>query len=338
MKIIIISTIRNESDILETFVRYHLQLVDHMIIINHRSMDSSAKILNGLQQEGLSLEVEDESALDHQQGSVLTRYMRRAVRKYNADWVVPLDADEFLTVSGEGLVRKVMEKFPIDKVVKLQWRTYIPTASDNCQEPNILKRIQHYRRNENHTLDKIMIPRSLALKNSGLISPGNHGFVKKFSLKQKDFPYEYTDQLVLAHYPARSAQQIMTKAVVGWLACLSKPNKEPTEAFHLKQIYGHIKNGNLISPEELSSMAMGYATATASAPPLEKDLVHMPIKFEAGHFPLHYVNTSTVNHFSVLAQMAEEFAEALGALRRKQQRSAYDYFALLRRWLRFRRN
>jgi hypothetical protein len=317
MKLVVISTIRNESDILEIFVRYHLQIVDHMIIINHRSADSSLDILRRIEQEGLPVTIADVKDLEHQQGMVLTQYLKKAVRDYNADWVIPLDADEFLAVSGKGSAREVMEKLPQDKVVKVLWRTYVPLPSDNYQEPNILKRITHCRRTENQNLRKIMIPRTMAMKKNGFISAGNHGFVREIFRKQKEFPYIHTNNLVFAHFPVRSSQQIMAKAFVGWLACLSKPNKEPTEAFHLKVLYDRFKNGGQISPEELTSMAFEYATTSGASALALNDISHKPLVPQKGDLTLLYTNALTNNPLAILAQMAEEFAEALGTVRRK---------------------
>ncbi|HUL01094.1 MAG TPA: glycosyltransferase family 2 protein [Nitrospirota bacterium] len=333
MKLVVISTIRNEDDILEIFVRYHLQIVDRMIIINHRSSDSSAHILQSLKKEGLPIELAEETSLELQQGPFLTRIMKKAVKDYDADWVIPLDADEFIAVSGEGRIHEVMEKLPSDKVVKVPWRTYVPLPSDNFQEPNILKRIQHFRRKENQNLRKIMIPRSLAMKKYGLIAAGNHGVVRESFRKQKELPYVPMDQLVLAHFPVRSSQQIMAKAFVGWLACLSKPNRLPTENYHLKVLYDRFKNGNEISPEELTSMALGYATSSGANALTRKDIVHRPLVPESGDITLRHTDSFTANPLRVLAQMAEEFAEALAAVRRKDSQGNFISEKRWSRWL-----
>jgi hypothetical protein len=317
MKIVIISTIRNESDILETFVRYHLQFVDRMIIINHRSVDSSFSILESLKNEGLPLDLMEELSPDHQQGPLLTRIMKKAVSDYGADWVVPLDADEFIAAAGTGPVREIIEKLPQDRIVKFPWRTYVPLPSDDSREPDVLKRIQNCRRTENQDLRKIMIPRSMAMKNDVLIAAGNHGFVRQAFRKQKDFPYVHLDHIVFAHFPVRSAPQVITKAFVGWLACLAKPNKLPDEAFHLKLLYDRFKNGESLQPEELTSLALGYATGSGTKMPAHDDLIHLPLVPDAGHFALNYTDVSTVNPVSVLAQLAEEYAEALADAGRK---------------------
>ena len=335
MKLVTISTIRNESDILEAFVRYHVQFVDQMIIINHRSADSSGHILQSLKKEGLPLELTEETSLELQQGPFLTQIMKKAIKDYGADWVIPLDADEFLAVNGEERIHEVMEKLPSDKVVKVPWRTYVPLPSDNFQEPNILKRIQHFRNRENQNLRKIMIPRSLAMKKYGLIAAGNHGFVRETFRKQKELPYVHVDQLVLAHFPVRSSQQIMTKAFVGWLACLAKPNRLPTENYHLKMLYDRFKNGREITPEELTLMALGYATASGANDLTRKDIVHKPLVPETGGLTLRYTDSLPANPLPVLAQMAEEFAEALAAVRRRDFKDNVSDRKRFRRWLCF---
>jgi glycosyl transferase family 2 len=338
MKIVVVSTIRNESDILETFVRYHAQFVDRMIIINHRSVDSSSSILESLQREGLPIEYREETSLELQQGKFLTRSMKKAIEDYGADWVVPLDADEFIAAGRDERVRDLIEKLPQDRIVKVPWRTYVPLPSDDSGEPNILKRIQDIRPIEKTNLRKIMIPRSLAMKKNGFIAAGNHGYVRQAFRKQKDFPYVHFDDLVLAHFPVRSAAQIMTKAFVGWLACLAKPNRVPDENHHLKLLYDRFKNGDDIRPAELTSLAMGYATRVAPEKLVPLDIVHKPLVPELGHFVLRYTDSYTANPLPVIAQLAEEFAAALGALRQQQYRDNNDIPSRLRKWLHVRRN
>ncbi len=334
MKLVTISTIRNESDILEAFIRYHLQFVDHMIIINHRSADSSLDILRRMEQEGLPISIADVTDIEHQQGSVLTRFMKIAVREYDADWVIPLDADEFLDVSTEGSVREIMEKLPQDKVIKVPWRTYIPLPSDNILEPNVLRRIQHYRSKENHNLRKIVISRSMAMKKNAMIAPGNHGYLKTAFSNRKEIPYVPVDQLVFAHFPVRSSQQIMTKAFVGWLACLAKPNKLPGENHHLKLLFDRFKSGGQISPEELTSIALEYAVGPGTSALTENNIIHRPLVPEAGAIALRYTDTFSATPLPILAQIAEELAEALGAVRRKKS-DGKNSAKMLGRWLRF---
>ncbi len=87
---------------------------------------------------------------------------------------------------------------------------------------------------------------------------------------------------MLAHFPVRSSPQIMVKAFVGWLECLAKPTRLPTEHNHFKVLYDCFKDGCQISLEELTSMALEYATAYGTGVLTQKDLVHNPLEPVSG--------------------------------------------------------
>lgn len=336
MNIVIISTIRNEADILEAFIRYHLRIADRMIIINHRSADASVDILKKLKQEGLPITIADVTNLEHQQGAVLTQFMKKAVHEHDADWVIPLDADEFIAMKDQGEIRDTITNLPHDKVTKISWRTYVPLPSDDTGELNILKRIQHCMQVEKTGLRKIIIPRYLAIKKNGWIAAGNHGFLKQTLFKKKQFSYEHVDQLVLAHFPVRSATQIIAKALVGWLACLSKPDKEPTEAYHLKMLYDRFRLDATIKPEELTLFAMEYAKNSLIVPINQGELKWRPLIPAPEAFSLRYTDTRKVEYLPLLAQTAEDLAEALGILRRENWKRD-GLSGRMRAWLNFRR-
>jgi hypothetical protein len=89
-------------------------------------------------------------------------------------------------------------------------------------------------------------------------------------------------------------------------------------------LYDRFKIGSQISPEELTSMALLYATESRiNAPLQQKDLIYKPLVLETGGLTLHYTDSYTANPLPVLAQMAEEFAEALAAVRKKDFKDVY---------------
>jgi hypothetical protein len=334
MKIVTVSTIRNEADIIETFVRYHLQFVDRMIIVNHRSADSSAEILHQLQNEGLPIEIEEDRSVDFQQAFRVTRLMQRAVSDYGADWVIPLDADEFLAAAGDGKARDIIEKLDNDRVVKMSWWTYVPLPSDDPAEPDVLKRVQHCLNAPVPSLHKIMVPRSVAKTKQGMVGMGNHEFKRRRFGRMKEFPWRITDQLSLAHFPVRSSQQIMTKVLVTWLSILAKPNKEPTESFHIKILFDRFLNNEQIPPEELTDMALNYIPGNTRITARDDLVIHKPVRPAREGLALKYGMSHTVNILPALAQMAEELAETVGALRRQSSVDEPSGLARLRRRLR----
>lgn len=46
MKIVSITMVKNEVDIIESFVRYHLKIFDEMIILDNGSTDETVNIIN----------------------------------------------------------------------------------------------------------------------------------------------------------------------------------------------------------------------------------------------------------------------------------------------------
>ncbi|MCI6101295.1 MAG: glycosyltransferase family 2 protein [Selenomonas sp.] len=58
-KIVAISMVKNEMDIIESFVRHTLGFADLLIIADHKSTDRTREILEALRTEGLPLLVGD---------------------------------------------------------------------------------------------------------------------------------------------------------------------------------------------------------------------------------------------------------------------------------------
>lgn len=57
MAIVTITITRNDVDILEAFIRHHVELVDDMIVIVHRCGDNSEELLQELLLEKLPLQI-----------------------------------------------------------------------------------------------------------------------------------------------------------------------------------------------------------------------------------------------------------------------------------------
>ncbi len=95
MKLVMTLLVRDEEDILEANIRYHLSRgVDYIIATDNRSNDSTSEILLAHAREG-HLEYRYEAEDDYRQSAWVTRMARRAATKHGADWVINNDADEF---------------------------------------------------------------------------------------------------------------------------------------------------------------------------------------------------------------------------------------------------
>ena len=148
MKLVGVSMVMNEADLIEVFVRHHLQILDHFIVCEHASADDTPEILRELAAELPGLEVVTDPRTQLDQSVVTTSLMRKAVDEKQADWVIPLDADEFLSSDVDAAVRPQLEKLDPNKAHRIPWRTYVPLPEDPEDEPNLLKRVTHRRKVE----------------------------------------------------------------------------------------------------------------------------------------------------------------------------------------------
>src|SRR5262249_25267225 len=75
MKLIAISRVKNEADIIEAFVRHHAQHFDTLIVLDDGSTDSTYGILQSLLAEGIPLTLLREASVGNEQARYMTRLL-----------------------------------------------------------------------------------------------------------------------------------------------------------------------------------------------------------------------------------------------------------------------
>ncbi|MGA2319524.1 MAG: glycosyltransferase family 2 protein [Solirubrobacteraceae bacterium] len=95
MKLVMTLLVRNEVDVIEANLEYHLaQGVDFVIVTDHGSEDGTSEILREYERIGVAKIIRDEGEGYHQSNRV-TRMAEIARIGHGADWVIHNDADEF---------------------------------------------------------------------------------------------------------------------------------------------------------------------------------------------------------------------------------------------------
>ena len=85
-----ISIIKNEEDVLETFIRHNLNYLDFLVLADNGSTDNSRKIINKLIQEGFKLCVIDDYKMAHNQNNKMTNFYRRVATLLFPEFIVPM--------------------------------------------------------------------------------------------------------------------------------------------------------------------------------------------------------------------------------------------------------
>ena len=228
-KLVGLSMVRNESDVIETFVRHNLTLLDELHIIDHNSSDNTREILTLLKEEGLPLHIYHYNELEYAQERILNNIMRHIINNDNSiDYIFPLDADEFIYCHSRETLDIFLKLIPQDRVGMYTWRGYLPNTTEH--DPDFLYHFTDQRKEEILT-PKVIIPRAIAetctltigshsvrnaegkeVQSSVFIAPNSanyyYWFIERFNAK-----FIETDDLWLGHYPIRSTIQQIKKVL-----------------------------------------------------------------------------------------------------------------------------
>jgi hypothetical protein len=123
--------VRDEIDIVDEFLRYHLELgVDHVIATDHMSADGTQDVLARYEREG-RLHLLRETSPTFRQADWVTRMARLAATDFGAQWVINADVDEFWWPR-DGSLREVLDSVPPRfGLVHGLWRHFVLRPEDD---------------------------------------------------------------------------------------------------------------------------------------------------------------------------------------------------------------
>lgn len=255
-KIFSISMVKNEADVIESFVRYNSNVMDGMLILDNGSTDDTLKILKHLKDEGLPLIIFEDSDREHEQATKMTKLLIKAVDEFQADIVVPLDADEFIISSDQGNPRKILEKIESTTFYLVKWKIFVPDFSKN--EKFIPARITSARDDNLEEFYKVVIPKELVKNYNVKLTFGSHSLV--FDPNYEDIiNCVINNDLRIAHFPIRSKEQIISKVAVGWIYTLARFERPEGQNFHWQRMFNKLKENKEIADQDLIEFAKQYS-------------------------------------------------------------------------------
>src|SRR6266704_3691738 len=179
MRLLGVTMVRNEADIIESFVRHNLGVLDGLVVVDHGSFDGTAEILAKLQSEGLPLRVVRDADPVYRQSETMTTLAREALTRDGADFVFALDADEFLKVESRVGLERALADVPPGMNAVLHWLTYVPDAFDDDAVGFGPGHLWWRLETERQTLLKVIISRALLERPTDSIAMGNHSVLSR---------------------------------------------------------------------------------------------------------------------------------------------------------------
>lgn len=263
MKIWAFTTVRDEEDIIESFVRYNMNVFDGIVISDNCSNDNTLTILKQLKKEGYNIDI----LID--QNTVFDQTVRRnellnyTINKYKPDFIFPIDADEFVcSYDGEN-PRNTLKKVDKNYLYKYRMENYILTENDN-DDLFIPKKIVSRRKEkeEQKCNYKCFISKNIYSKGI-FLEMGSHSARCQSG---QGLPENINRDLYIAHFPVRSKEQLMNKVIIGRLNHSSFHDRSEGFGFHQYEILDEIIEKGSISKKTLLKFSKYYSVVDKKIP------------------------------------------------------------------------
>ncbi|MGA2545277.1 MAG: glycosyltransferase family 2 protein [Rectinemataceae bacterium] len=310
-RIIAISTVKNEADIIEAFVRHTLAFADNLVILDNGSTDGTLGILRALEERcGLPIEIVEDPSPGHWLWRRMTRLMREfAVDKYGADWILCLDADEFIHAKSPMDLRA--ELFSLSGPASIELRTYVPDYEDSPTELNPVLRMCHRLAEEVQKWSKVIIPRTIAEQENAQLTQGNHSV----TVEGKAISMAPIESSILAHFPIRDAQQYASKIALRALQYAAMYEKGHGWSIHLLRHWQTLKEDPQRILDTYRDEAMRYMVLTGDATAI-KPLVLEPVAYAGEALTVTICGKTSNRLLKDVLNYSEGLATSYATLRR----------------------
>lgn len=246
LSIITMTMVKNEADIVETFVRYTMNFASKMVFIDNGCTDNTIEILKKLIAEGYLIEIYNEAHIFYEQYVIENKYLYKIANENICDFIIPLDADEFITAKKD--VIQALSKLNKHVVTLINWKTYVLKSLEDCQI-SFLKSIRYVRIKESRTYTKTIIPYDIIKNNTIYLEMGHHDIESACDILK-----HLNDEIFIAHFPVRNKEQIQSKIYQGVISQLMSSYKKII-ASHWRKLYQDMQNGTF----DLISYSQNYA-------------------------------------------------------------------------------
>lgn len=310
MRVVAVSRVLDEVDIIEAFIRHTATFVDHHVILDNGSRDGTIEIIRQLAAEGISLTVYQSPSICFSERDMNNWLYNEAVQQHDADWVACLDSDEFYDERQlPGGLRNYLQELENSRrnvvAVRIPWAHYNYTTRDDMAENLVPRRITH--RTDVADDGKVIASWRLS-KEAGLVLEGQHDV----HLPEGSRGTVVTERrLWIAHFSERNAAQYVTKVVRGWAKILTAGQASVDRGFsaHYRGPFELLRD----HPEQLLRSEWFLERKNE-----DRSVIHDPMDYRGG--PLRYTPPNDPEMQSVralvgfLAEVCSRYGDLTDAL------------------------
>lgn len=203
-KFTLISMIKNERGIIETFAAHAIAMFDRVIFIDHQSTDGTGAYMRALADAYPQVECYIFDEPGYYQSEIMTWVVRNLIGSEEDGWIFFLDADEYLPFASRAECDRELAKYASIPVISMPWLNLVPLDLETgkikgCVFMKPPKTAAHH---------KIAFQPRLIPLGEYVVAQGNHALLVGKG-HRRPFPAE--EAFPIYHLPIRTKLQLRDK-------------------------------------------------------------------------------------------------------------------------------
>lgn len=252
MKLAVVAMVRNETDIIGAFLRHLDALFDCALLMDHGSTDGTDGAIASACAQRPGWSMWHLEPVGYHQPLFTGFAVRHVVQHTDADFIILLDADEFIDVPDRAAFETVLATLTDpDRIGRLVWRNVVPERYDaRALAPGEMVWLPP----APTVFGKAIVSRAFYQRHGheAHFAIGNHGL---YYTPENLVPWETIGTLL--HIPVRSHTQIKAKVVAGVFAIMAQAAREMVQGGHWFDILDRMADDSL-RDEDLIGIALRY--------------------------------------------------------------------------------
>ncbi len=250
-----IALIKNEADIISYWLAHVCELFDMVYIVDHQSTDGTREFLLNIAESEKKIHLFSFDHPGYFQAEITNQLAQMVLQESPDCWLFPLDADEFLDVSGRAEFLSLINKQDKGKILLLNWQNCVPIYLNEDQKIN--PGFACIFPSQQGIYNKVAVNGSTYLSKCLRFNQGNHLFESEsgdeVQLKKSDFIKMY-------HLPFRSMEHFLLKCIQGYIAYSQLPpeRKSTGQGVHWKDMINEVLASGVIDANSIRKFVFSY--------------------------------------------------------------------------------